>query len=116
MPKKVKEKAAGPPASGGPAKKPSKAPAAAPAEGDFIVFTDPNKESRGKKGGPSGASRPGPAATEGVPDGPPRPTVKQIIGGASWTGKLPVNLLSEHCQKQKWERPDYDTVRPPSYE
>ncbi|CAK7562769.1 MAG: Putative ATP-dependent RNA helicase ucp12 [Sporothrix epigloea] len=31
-----------------------------------------------------------------------------IIGGMSWTGKLPVNLLSEHCQKQKWDRPDYD--------
>ncbi|EED12889.1 DEAD/DEAH box helicase, putative [Talaromyces stipitatus ATCC 10500] len=36
-----------------------------------------------------------------------KPTVKQIIGGASWTGKLPVNLLSEHCQKQKWEKPEY---------
>ncbi|RAO70768.1 uncharacterized protein BHQ10_006780 [Talaromyces amestolkiae] len=36
-----------------------------------------------------------------------KPTVKQLIGGASWTGKLPVNLLSEHCQKQKWEKPEY---------
>jgi hypothetical protein len=39
-----------------------------------------------------------------------KPTVKQIIGGASWTGKLPVNLLSEHCQKQKWEKPEYTMV------
>lgn len=39
-----------------------------------------------------------------------KPTVKQVIGGASWTGKLPVNLLSEHCQKQKWEKPEYTMV------
>lgn len=39
-----------------------------------------------------------------------KPTVKQLIGGASWTGKLPVNLLSEHCQKQKWEKPEYTMV------
>jgi ATP-dependent RNA helicase DHX57 len=39
-----------------------------------------------------------------------RPDVKKLIGGASWTGKLPVNLLSEHCQKQRWEKPEYTTV------
>lgn len=39
-----------------------------------------------------------------------KPTAKQLIGGASWTGKLPVNLLSEHCQKQKWEKPEYTMV------
>ncbi|ODA81741.1 hypothetical protein RJ55_00244 [Drechmeria coniospora] len=44
---------------------------------------------------------------------PPKPTVKQIIGGSSWTGKLPVNLLSEYCQKQRWERPEYDTRKTP---
>ncbi|KAL2862751.1 RNA helicase [Aspergillus lucknowensis] len=36
-----------------------------------------------------------------------KPSVKQVIGGASWTGKLPVNLMSEHCQKHKWEKPEY---------
>ncbi|EFX01197.1 dead deah box DNA helicase [Grosmannia clavigera kw1407] len=77
----------------------------APADSDFIVFTNSNKESRPKPvskivvaGGPETAAA----------DGPPKPTVKQIIGGASWTGKLPVNMLSEHCQKQKWDKPDYD--------
>lgn len=45
------------------------------------------------------------------PPGPPKPTVKQLIGGSSWTGKLPVNLLSELCQKQKWDRPDYSTQK-----
>jgi ATP-dependent RNA helicase DHX57 len=42
---------------------------------------------------------------------PPKPTVKQIIGGTSWTGKLPVNLLSEHCQKQHWGKPEYNTIK-----
>lgn len=44
---------------------------------------------------------------------PPRPTVKQLIGGSSWTGKLPVNLLSEYCQKQRWDKPEYDTRKTP---
>lgn len=41
---------------------------------------------------------------------PKKPSVKQVIGGASWTGKLPVNMLAEHCQKQKWEKPEYTMV------
>lgn len=67
---------------------------------DLLIFTTDKK----KKAGPSTA------ATEEGPPEPPKPTVKQIIGGQSWTGKLPVNLLSEHCQKMKWQRPDYHTV------
>jgi predicted lipid-binding transport protein (Tim44 family) len=39
-----------------------------------------------------------------------KPSVKQVIGGASWTGKLPVNMMSEHCQKHKWEKPEYTMV------
>ncbi|KAH8179625.1 helicase associated domain (HA2) domain-containing protein [Sarocladium implicatum] len=53
------------------------------------------------------------ASEELPPTGPPKPTVKQLIGGASWTGKLPVNLLSEYCQKQKWDKPVYDTKKTP---
>ncbi|KAL1892084.1 putative ATP-dependent RNA helicase ucp12 [Sporothrix stenoceras] len=81
-----------------------------PPDSDFIVFTNSTKEISGKKrGGGGGGGGGGPKdGSEAVPDGPPKPTVKQIIGGSSWTGKLPVNLLSEHCQKQKWDRPDYD--------
>ena len=45
---------------------------------------------------------------------PPRIDVKKVIGGASWTGKLPVNLLSEHCQRQKWNKPDYSMRQVPS--
>ncbi|EJP69952.1 helicase associated domain-containing protein [Beauveria bassiana ARSEF 2860] len=64
---------------------------------------------KGKKGAKSEAAVP----PELGPVGPPKPTVKQLIGGSSWTGKLPVNLLSEYCQKQKWDRPDYDTRKTP---
>ena len=98
MPKKGKEKS-----TAAPAKK------AAPEDDFNIVFTNSDKEPK-PKAKRSGPSTPQP---EAATDGPPKPTVKQIIGGASWTGKLPVNLLSEHCQKQKWERPDYNTVRCP---
>jgi len=83
-----------------------------PAEDDFIVFTTGDKDPKNRRGGGSGSkSGPSDAQQEEGAAGPPKPTVKQIIGGASWTGKLPVNLLSEHCQKQKWDRPDYHTVR-----
>ncbi|KAK0614278.1 P-loop containing nucleoside triphosphate hydrolase protein [Immersiella caudata] len=82
----------------------------APAEDDFIVFTNSDKDPRNRRGGASGSnSLSGGPAEE--PAGPPKPTAKQIIGGASWTGKLPVNLLSEHCQKMKWDRPDFNTIK-----
>lgn len=105
MVKKGKEKGGAPASSKAtatkpPAKKTSAAKKAAVPEDDLLIFTTDKK----KKAGPSAA------AEEGPPE-PPKPTAKQIIGGQSWTGKLPVNLLSEHCQKMKWERPDYHQVR-----
>ncbi|KAM0813748.1 putative P-loop containing nucleoside triphosphate hydrolase protein [Seiridium cardinale] len=111
MVKKGKEKASTSTpaaAAGGTSKKPPKQNAP-PKEDDFIVFTNSTKDPKPKRnqnGGPSGKA--GDAETE--PPGPPKPTVKQIVGGASWTGKLPVNLLSEHCQRQKWEKPSYDNM------
>ena len=63
------------------------------ADSDHIVFT--NKKNDKKK------------QDQQEPEAVQRPDTKKIIGGASWTGKLPVNLLSEHCQRQKWNRPDY---------
>lgn len=98
----AKEKAS---ASGSSATKKSSKKVAAP-EDDLLIFTTDKK----KKGGP--LTKPGEPATgnlDGPPE-PPKPTVKQLIGGQSWTGKLPVNLLSEHCQRMKWEKPDYDMV------
>ncbi|KAF9892528.1 hypothetical protein FE257_001637 [Aspergillus nanangensis] len=55
------------------------------------------------------AAKKAPAPT----DEPKKPSVKEVIGGASWTGKLPVNMLSEHCQKQKWEKPEYTMAKTP---
>lgn len=114
MGKKGKDKAPAPApvatgSSSGSSKKSSKPSAAAnKPEDDFIVFTNSTKDNQKSRRGGQGSAAP----TSGDPAvlGPPKPTVKQIIGGASWTGKLPVNLLSEHCQKQKWDRPDYQPV------
>ena len=103
-----------PAAASKPAKKDTKK---APAEDDFIVFTNSDKETKGRRGGGASGSNSRTGGPSNPPEegslGPPKPTIKQIIGGHSWTGKLPVNLLSEHCQKQKWERPDYNTIKTP---
>ncbi|KAK8017469.1 hypothetical protein PG993_013795 [Apiospora rasikravindrae] len=111
MVKKGKEKATSSAAatSSASSKKPAKTPAAPkakpPREDDFIVFTNSDKDPKPRRPNPAKA-----AASEAEQAGPPKPTVKQIIGGSSWTGKLPVNLLSEHCQKQKWDKPSYDNM------
>ncbi|KAI6085914.1 P-loop containing nucleoside triphosphate hydrolase protein [Hypoxylon rubiginosum] len=129
MAKKGKDKAAAPPASAGNtaaaasgSKKSSSSKAskntASQQNDDFIVFTNSTNDSKSNKknAGQGGSSNTGGKKT-GADDataeasGPPKPTVKQIIGGASWTGKLPVNLLSEHCQRQKWDKPDYQPIR-----
>lgn len=85
-----------------------KAPAPAPSQAS-AASKDGNGGGKGKKG-PKAADD---APAEALPPVAPKPTVKQIIGGSSWTGKLPVNLLSEYCQKQKWDRPVYDTRKTP---
>jgi ATP-dependent RNA helicase DHX57 len=100
----------GKPGGGGGAKKPS--PATTNGDDSFIVFSNSDKDPKPKRplnnDGPSSASGlDGPALAGEVPK---RPDVKKIIGGASWTGKLPVNMLSEHCQKQRWEKPEYTMV------
>jgi ATP-dependent RNA helicase DHX57 len=101
------QKKGGKPGGGGGAKKAS--PATTNGDDSFIVFSNSDKEPKPKKPPPTA----GPSGQDGVDplgEAPKRPDVKKIIGGASWTGKLPVNLLSEHCQKQKWERPEYTMV------
>lgn len=72
---------------------------------------DPSKDASGSKG--KKGQKPPPVQEQLPPPGPPKPTVKQIIGGSSWTGKLPVNLLSEHCQKMQWFKPDYNVRKTP---
>lgn len=100
----------GKPGGGGGAKKPS--PATTTGDDSFIVFSNSDKDPKPKKPTPSsGASASGIDGPALAGEAPKRPDVKKIIGGASWTGKLPVNMLSEHCQKQKWEKPEYTMVR-----
>lgn len=46
-------------------------------------------------------------------EAPKKPDTRTLIGGASWTGKLPVNIWSEQCQKRKWDKPEYTMIRIP---
>ncbi|KAK9449238.1 P-loop containing nucleoside triphosphate hydrolase protein [Limtongia smithiae] len=47
--------------------------------------------------------------TNGLPLQKTPPSAKAIVAAsASWTGKLPATLLYEHCQKQGWEKVNYD--------
>lgn len=98
----------------------SKTPAVDPKE-PVIEFGESKK--RGKKANPevksgaaAGSSGKGKGSGKELdsgtqPDAPKKPDTRTLIGGASWTGKLPVNMLSEHCQKQKWAKPEYTMVR-----
>jgi ATP-dependent RNA helicase DHX57 len=82
----------------------------------FIVFSNSDKEPKPRKPTNTDSNASGsevPAGLKGpalAGEAPKRPDVKKLIGGASWTGKLPVNILSEHCQKQKWDKPEYTMV------
>ena len=76
----------------------SKTPAV-PQEADYVVFTNSK--------GPDVPNRKKKAEDKDATPAPPRPDTKKLIGGASWTGKLPVNLLSEQCQREKWNKPEY---------
>jgi ATP-dependent RNA helicase DHX57 len=93
--------------------KPAKKTVAPEEDTSYIVFGDkkPKKkkpideddagDSKGKGKAPAGPAE----------EGPKKPDTRTLIAGASWTGKLPVNLLSEHFQKQQWSKPDYRIVR-----
>lgn len=79
----------------------------------------PRKKGDARGGGPKPGTKQAKTAAEQAAgsskappptDEPKKPSVKEVIGGASWTGKLPVNMLAEHCQKQKWEKPEYTMV------
>ena len=81
-------------------------------EDSYIVFSNAKDEAKNKKASSkASASKDGVAENLAIgEDVPKKPDTRKLIGGASWTGKLPVNLLSEHCQKQKWEKPEYTMV------
>ncbi|KAJ3272875.1 hypothetical protein HDV01_005198 [Terramyces sp. JEL0728] len=46
--------------------------------------------------------------SKGKTETPPEPQIpiRQKLFG-NWTGKLPAVLLNEHCQKEQWEKPEY---------
>ena len=77
-------------------------------DGSFVVFGNGKGNKDKQKAEPSSKGRGNEAPS--VPDAPKKPDTRQLIGGASWTGKLPMNLLSELCQKQKWSKPEYTMV------
>ena len=80
-------------------------------EGSYIVFGDDkskNKKAKRADGqAANGVKETNPQSSE---DAAKKLDTRQLIGGVSWTGKLPVNVLSEHCQKQKWAKPEYTMV------
>jgi ATP-dependent RNA helicase DHX57 len=79
----------------------------------FIVFGD-GKPKRKKPEKPNDDAASSDTKGKGkAEDGPKKPDTRTLIAGASWTGKLPVNLLAEHFQKQHWSKPDYRIVRAP---
>ncbi|PGH00918.1 hypothetical protein AJ79_08073 [Helicocarpus griseus UAMH5409] len=92
----------------GGSKNSSKQPPAEISISDFVAAGEPKGKSKAadknkasqKDGGKD-------SGKDGEGEEPKKPTARTVIGGASWTGKLPVNMLSEHCQKQKWEKPEY---------
>lgn len=61
------------------------------------------KDKKGKKEEP-----------EPLKDQKPAKNGRAIVAqSSSWTGKLPSSLLHEHCQKQKWNKVDYDMKKLP---
>lgn len=87
----------------------------------FIQFGDDKKSKKGKQPAqndtqPSSSKAKGPASGSGTsapPEAEKKPDTRTLIAGASWTGKLPQTLFNEHCQKQKWEKPEYTIHRSP---
>lgn len=109
-----------PPRGGGGSKKPT--PQQNGDDTSYIVFSNAKGEpkkgkkpdavvnnTQGSKGNDKekGKDQPGQPKPD---EAPKKSDTRTLIGGASWTGKLPVNLLSEHCQKQGWGKPDYTRV------
>ena len=82
-------------------------------DGDHIVFSNAKDKPNKVGNKPENATAKAGPSTGGSDQPPPRPDARKIIGGASWTGKLPQQMLSEHCQKQKWMKPDFSMRQVP---
>ena len=105
----------------------SKKPVATDANGDdtsFIVFSNKDDKPPKKAKQQPPAPSPTPGANKGkstptvaesnTPAQAPKPDTRTLIAGSSWTGKLPMTLFNEHCQKQKWEKAEYTVHRTPA--
>ncbi|KAK4546408.1 hypothetical protein LTR36_002085 [Oleoguttula mirabilis] len=105
--------------------KSSKKPVAAVANGEdtsYIVFGREDKPGKkpaalapaddGEGSTAKGKSKSAPADGQAAePEAEKKPDTRTLIAGASWTGKLPMTLFNEHCQKQRWEKPEYTIHR-----
>lgn len=67
--------------------------------------------SQDKKPGKGGTSSQ--SVMEEQPVSERQPTIQERLGCKGWTGKLPVTLLNELCQKSKWKNPEYIVVSLP---
>ena len=93
---------------GSSSKKPPSSTAPQPDDSN-VIFAHAGKSKR--KENQNDKTIDGPNKTHAsVEDAAKKPDTRSLIAGASWTGKLPVNLLSEHCQKQRWGKPEYSMV------
>jgi len=96
--------------------KPAKKTVAPEEDTSYIVFGDGKPRKKRGEDSNTGVAAQGDGKAKGKgacgesEDAPKRPDVRTLIGGSSWTGKLPVNLLQEHFQKQHWSKPDYRIV------
>lgn len=95
----------------------SKKPAPPPQDdGIEIIFGDkprkarrlPPNENEVAEGSKTKVKTKGEPAADDVPK---KPDTRTLIGGTSWTGKLPLNMFSEHCQKQKWDKAEYTMMK-----
>ena len=103
-----------------PRNKNNKKPSPTTADGEdtsFIVFSNKDDKSskKGKQTAKTTDSAPTVSGSKGKaaenagpgPESEKKPDTRTLIAGSSWTGKLPQTLFNEHCQKQKWEKPEY---------
>lgn len=96
-----------------------KQPVAATANGEdtsYIVFGNEKPGKKGKQAassnGSTASSSKAKTPTDGAaPEAEKKPDTRTLIAGSSWTGKLPMTLFNEHCQKQRWEKAEYTMRR-----
>ena len=67
----------------------------------------------GKKGSKSSKNAKEESESSGKSNAPVRNGRAIVAQTSSWTGKLPGSLLHEHCQKQKWNKVEYDMKKLP---